>query len=74
MKFSYCYRKWDYLVSFGFICTLHLPLYYIQMSNRQIRSREFIVGIDQVVQPTTADNSNSSDGDDPIDEEDIVEA
>ena len=24
--------------------------YYMQMSNRQIRSREFIVGIDQVVQ------------------------
>ena len=34
------------------------------MSNRQIRSREFIVG--------TADNSDSSDGDNPIDEEDIV--
>ena len=44
----------------------------MQMSNRQIRSREFIVGIDQVVQLTTADNSDSSDGDDPIDEEDIV--
>ena len=43
--------------------------YYMQMSNRQIRSREFIVGIDQVVQLTTADNS---DGDDPIDEEDTV--
>ena len=46
--------------------------YYMQMSNRQIRSREFIVGIDQVVQLITADNSDSSDGDDPIDEEDIV--
>ena len=44
----------------------------MQMSNKQIRSREFIVGIDQVVQLTTADNSNSSDGDDPIGEEDIV--
>ena len=44
----------------------------MQMSNRQIRSREFVVGIDQVVQLTTADNSDSSDGDDPIDEEDIV--
>ena len=44
----------------------------MQMSNRQIRSREFIVGIDQVVQLTTVDNSDSSDGDDRIDEEDIV--
>ena len=42
------------------------------MSNRQVRSREFIVGIDQVVKPTTADNSDLSDGDDLIDEEDIV--
>ena len=44
----------------------------MQMSNRQIKSTEFIVGIDQVVQLTTTDNSDSSDGDDPIDEEDIV--
>ena len=44
----------------------------MQMSNRQIRSREFIVGIDQVVQLTTADNSDSSVEDDPIDEEDIA--
>ena len=44
----------------------------MQMSNKQIRSGEFIIGIDQVVQLTTADNSDSSDGDDPIDEEDIV--
>ena len=46
--------------------------YYMQMSNRQIRSREFIVGIDEVVHLTTADNSDLSDGDDSIDEEDIV--
>ena len=72
MQFSYYFRKWDYLVPFGFICTFRLPLYYMQMSNRQIRLREFIVGIDQVVQLTTADNSDSSVGDDPIDEEDIV--
>ena len=45
--------------------------YYMQMSNRQIRSRKFIVGVDQVVLLTTADNSDSSDGDDPIDEKDI---
>ena len=38
----------------------------------QIRSREFIVGIDQVVQLTTADNSDSFDGDNLIDEEDII--
>ena len=44
----------------------------MQMSNRKIRSRKFIVGIDQVVQLITADNSDSSDGDDPIDEKDIV--
>ena len=42
------------------------------MTNRQIRSRKFIVGINQVVQLTTADNSDSSDGDDLIDEEDII--
>ena len=46
--------------------------YYMQISNRQIRSREFIVGINQAVQLTTADNSDSSDGDNPVDEEDIV--
>ena len=46
--------------------------YYMQMSNSQIRSREFIVSTDQVVQLTTADNSDSSDGHDPVDEEDIV--
>ena len=72
MQFLYCFRKWDYLVPIGFTCTFHLPLYYMQMSNRKIRSKEFIVGIDQVVQLTTADNSDLSDGDDPIDEEDIV--
>ena len=72
MQFSYCFRKWDYLVPIGFTCTFHLPLYYMQMLIRQIRSRGFIVGIDQVVQQTTADNSDLSDGDDPIDEEDIV--
>ena len=72
MQFSYCFRKWDFLVPIGFTCTFHLPLNYMQMTNRQIRSREFIVGIDQVVQPTTADNSDSSDGDDVIDEEDII--
>ena len=44
----------------------------MQMSNSQIRSREFIVSTDQVVQLTTADNSDSSDGDDPVDEEDVV--
>ena len=60
------------------LCNFHTvlgsgtSLYYMQMSNRQIRSREFIVGIDQVVQLTAADNSDSSDGDHPIDEEDIV--
>ena len=73
MQFSYCFRKWDVLVPIGFMCTFHLPLYYMQMTNRQIRSRKFIVGIDQVVQLTTADNSDSSDGDDPIDEEDIIQ-
>ena len=72
MQFSYCFRKWDFLVPIGFTCTFHLPLYYMQMSNRQTRSRKFIVGIDQVVQLTTVDNSDLSDGDDPIDEEDIV--
>ena len=54
------------------MCTFHLSLYHMQMSNWQIRSRKFIVGIDQVVQLTTADNSDLSDGDDPIVEEDIV--
>ena len=44
----------------------------MQMTNRQIRSREFIVDIDQVVQLTTADNSDSSDGDDLIHQEDII--
>ena len=44
----------------------------MQRSNRQIRSRKFIVVINQVVQLTTADNSDLSDGDDDIDEEDIV--
>ena len=44
----------------------------MQMSNRQTRSRKFIVGIDQVVQLTTVDNSDLSAGVDPIDEEDIV--
>ena len=44
----------------------------MQMSNRQVRSREFIAGIDQVVQLTKADNSDSCDGDDLIDEDDIV--
>ena len=72
MQFSYCFRKWNFLVPIGFTCTFHLPLYYMQMSNRQTRSRKFIVGIDQVVQLTTVDNSDLSDGDDPIDEEDIV--
>ena len=72
MQFSYCFRKWDFLVPIGFTCTFHLPLYYMQMSNRQTRSRKFIEGIDQVVQLTTVDNSDLSDEDDPIDEEDIV--
>ena len=44
----------------------------MQRSNRQIRSRKFIVVINQVVQLITADNSDLSDGDDDIDEEDIV--
>ena len=44
----------------------------MKMSNRQIRSREFIIGIDPVVQITTAANSDSSDGDYSIDEEDIA--
>ena len=43
----------------------------MQMSNKQIGLREFIVGIDQVAQLTTANNSDLSGGDDPIDE-DIV--
>ena len=44
----------------------------MQMSNRQIRSREFGAGIDQVDPLTTAENFDSSDGNVPIDIEDIV--
>ena len=44
----------------------------MQMSSIQIRSGAFVVGIDQVVQLTTADNFDLCDGEDPIDEADIV--
>ena len=44
----------------------------MQMSNRQIRSREFVAGIGQVDPLTTAENFDSSDGNVAIDIEDIV--
>ena len=41
------------------------------MAQKQTRSREFIIGVNEIVQLVTADESDSSDND-PIDEEDVI--
>ena len=41
------------------------------MAQKQTRSREFIIGVNEIVQLVTSNESDSSDND-PIDEEDVI--
>ena len=42
------------------------------MAQKQTRSREFIIGVNEIVELVTADESDSSNIDPSMDEEDVI--